>query len=275
MKKPMIGNKPERVSGSVIVTWYGQAGFRLTSGDTSILIDCFLTTENLARHYPPLVAAEEFTGITVVLCTHEHPDHMDLPFLRDFCAVNKVAPIVVPTPIIDIAVDGGLDPARLIGAVPGQTLRVAGVAVHPLAALHGIGGNEPVVYEFAKDDGPARFLGYVMDIGEIRFYHFGDGLVYPELPAAIVELAPDVLMVPINGRDHMRESKGVVGNMNEAEAALLCAQVQPKYIIPMHYDMILGNTGNLGHFVSLVHEANCGATVVVPARARAIVLALP
>lgn len=270
----MIGDKFDQVLGSVVVTWYGQAGFRLTSGGTRVLIDCFLT-DYLARNYPPPAAPEEFADITLVLCTHEHPDHMDLPFLRNFCAINKVAPIVMPMPVIDIAVDGGLDPARLVGATPDQTLSVAGVAVHPLAALHGSGGTEPVRYEFATDDGPVRFLGFAMDIGEIRFYHFGDGLLYPELPAAIAGLAPDVLMVPINGRDHMREAKGVVGNVNEAEAAWLCAKVQPKYVIPMHYDMILGNTGNLGHFVSLMHETNCGAAVVVPALARAIALALP
>jgi L-ascorbate metabolism protein UlaG (beta-lactamase superfamily) len=49
-------------------------------------------------------------------------------------------------------------------------------------------------------------------------------------------LAPDVLMVPINGRDHVRESRGIVGNMNETEAAWLCAEVGPSYAIPMHYE---------------------------------------
>ena len=97
--------------------------------------------------------------------------------------------------------------------------------MHPVPALHGIGGDQPVAYEFAPAGGPVRFLGYVVEIGGIRFYHAGDGLVYPELPAALAALAPDVLMLPINGRDYMRESAGIVGNMNEAEAAWLCAQV--------------------------------------------------
>ena len=88
----------------------------------------------------------------------------------------------------------------------------------------------------------------MIEIGGIRFYHAGDCLVYPELPAALAELAPDVLMLPINGRDHMRETAGIVGNMNETEAAWLCAQVAPSYVIPMHYDAIKGNTGDPGHF---------------------------
>ena len=182
---------------------------------------------------------------------------------------------MVPAPVVEIAAAAGLDRARLTGAAPGQELREAGVTVHPVPALHGIGGDQPVAYEFAPGGGPVRFLGYVVEIGGIRFYHAGDGLVYPELPAVVSALAPDVLMLPINGRDHMRESAGIVGNMNETEAAWLCAQVAPSYVIPMHYDAIEGNTGDPGHFTTLVHQAGTPAAVVVLPRARPVILTLP
>jgi L-ascorbate metabolism protein UlaG (beta-lactamase superfamily) len=81
-------------------------------------------------------------------------------------------------------------------------------------------------------------------------------------------------MIPINGRDHMREANGIVGNMNETEAAWLCAEVTPTYVIPMHYDAIASNTGDPGHFTALVHES-AAATVLVPPRAKPITLALP
>jgi L-ascorbate 6-phosphate lactonase len=89
------------------------------------------------------------------------------------------------------------------------------------------------------------------------------------------ELAPDVLMIPINGRDHMRESRGIVGNMNETEAAWLCAEVGPAFVIPMHYDAIAGNTGDPGQFTRLVRESAAHATVLAPPRARVFALALP
>jgi L-ascorbate metabolism protein UlaG (beta-lactamase superfamily) len=274
MEWSMTGDQPGRAPRFASITWYGQAGFRVDSGDARVLIDPFLS-DHRARHYPPPASAGEFADITVVLCTHEHLDHMDLPFLREFCAVNETAPIVVPAPVVGIAADGGVDAARLVGAAPGEKLLVGGVGVHPLPALHGIGGDEPVVYEFATDGGPVRFLGYVMDIGEIRFYHSGDCLVYPELPDALTDLAPDVLMLPINGRDHMREAEGIVGNMNETEAAWLCAQVDPAYVIPMHYDAIRGNTGDPGHFATRVHAAGGTAAIVIPRLTRTITLALP
>jgi L-ascorbate metabolism protein UlaG (beta-lactamase superfamily) len=237
----MKDNYPERPDCFVSVTWYGQAGFRLAAGDSRVLIDPFLT-DRPDRRYPPPAAA---------------------------------APIVLPAPVIEIAEGGGLDRARLVGAAPGEELCEGGVRVHPVPALHGLGGDQPVVYEFAPDGGPARFLGYLAEIGGIRFFHSGDSLVYPELPVTLSALAPDVLMIPINGRDHMREASGIVGNMNETEAAWLCAEVGPAYVIPMHYEAIARNTGDPGQFTTLVHESGGTTAVIVPPRAKSITLALP
>src|SRR5271166_295798 len=264
----------ERPGRFASLTWYGQSGFRLAAGDSRVLIDPFLTDRSDRRYRPPATAAD-FSDITLVLCTHEHVDHLDPPFLREFCAVNPTATIVVPAPVVELAVGAGVDRSRLTGAAPGEELHDKDVTVHPVPALHGIGGDEPVVYEFCSGGGPVRFLGYVIDIGGIRFYHSGDGLVYPELPATLSALAPDVLMIPINGRDHMRETRGIVGNMNETEAAWLCAEVGPAFVIPMHYDAIAGNTGDPGRFATLVRESAAPTTVLAPPRARPVTLALP
>jgi L-ascorbate 6-phosphate lactonase len=259
---------------SVSITWYGQSGFRLGAGESQLLIDPFLTDRD-DRNYRPPASAAEFADVTLVLCTHEHVDHLDLPFLREFCAVNSRARIVVPAPVVEIAAGAGVDRARLVGAAVGEELREADVTVHAIPAMHGIGGDQPVAYEFAPGGGPARFLGYVAELGGIRFYHAGDGLVYPELPEVLAALTPDVLMLPINGRDHMRESAGIVGNMNETEAAWLCAKVAPSYVIPMHYDAIKGNTGDPGHFTTMVHRADAAAAILIPTRGRRVTLTVP
>ena len=258
---------------SVSVTWYGQSGFRLAAGESRVLIDPFLS-DRPDRRYPPPASAADFADVTLVLCTHEHADHLDLPFLREFCAVNSTATIVVPAPVVELAVGRGVDRSRLVGAAPGEEHRDRDMTVHPVPALHGMGGDKPVVYEFSPGGGPVRFLGYVMEVGGIRFYHSGDCLIYPELPATLSALAPDVLMIPINGRDHMRESRGIVGNMNETEAAWLCSEVGPAFAIPMHYDAIASNTGDLGHFTTLVRESAAATTVLAPPRARPVTLAL-
>jgi L-ascorbate 6-phosphate lactonase len=264
----------ERAARSVSLTWYGQSGFRLAAGESRVLIDPFLTDRSDRRYRPPATAAD-FADITLVLCTHEHADHLDLPFLREFCAVNPAAPIMVPEPVIEVAAAGGIGRDRLTGAEPGRDVQHGDVTVHPVPSLHGIGGDEPVVYEFSADGGPVRFLGYVLEVGGVRFYHSGDCLVYPELPATLSALSPDVLMLPINGRDHMRESAGLVGNMNETEAAWLCGQVGPVYAVPMHYDAIAHNTGSPGHFTTLMRESEAPTTVLVPPRAQPFAVTLP
>lgn len=260
----------ERSVRRVTFTWYGQAGFRLAGGDSQVLIDPFMS-ERDSRRYPPVAAPGDFTGITLALCTHEHLDHMDAGFLPAFARANSVAKIVVPAPVMETAAGLGLDRDRLIGAVSGTQITDRDASIRPLPALHGVGGDgKPVVYEFL--DG--RFLGYLIEVGGARVFHSGDGLVYPELAPALKELAPDVLMLPINGRDHMREEAGVVGNMNEAEAAWLCAEVAPEFVIPMHYEMFTGNRGDVGRFASYLHEsvADGGPVMVMPSRGRPFTL---
>jgi L-ascorbate 6-phosphate lactonase len=251
------------------LTWYGQAGFRLDGGQSSVLIDPFFA-ERDDRRYPPTARAEDFADVTLVLCTHEHIDHLDLAFLPGFAETNDQAKIVVPAAVLDVAIEGGLAPDRLIGAVPGEKIKDRDVTVHPLPALHGMDDPGPAVYEFLDN----RFLGYVFEVGGVRVFHAGDGLIYPELIPALQELAPEVMLLPINGRDYMREQRGLVGNMNEAEAAWLCDQVGPAYIIPMHYEMFAGNRGDVGKFASLVHEhaADGGPVLVMPSRARSFTL---
>src|SRR5580693_10091387 len=135
----MKDHHPERPGRFASLTWYGQSGFRLAAGDSRVLIDPFLTDRPDRRYRPP-AAAPDFADITLVLCTHEHVDHLDLPFLREFCAVNPAARVVVPLPVVEVAAAGGIDRARLVGAVPGEELHDRDVTEHPVPSLHGIGG---------------------------------------------------------------------------------------------------------------------------------------
>ena len=48
----------ERAGRSVSLTWYGQAGFRLTAGDSRVLIDPFLTDRDDRNYRPPASAAD-------------------------------------------------------------------------------------------------------------------------------------------------------------------------------------------------------------------------
>src|SRR5258705_10267884 len=91
----------ERAGRSVSLTWYGQAGFRLTAGDSRGLIDPFLIGRPDRRYQPPAAAAD-FADVPLVLCTHQAVYHLDLPFLPEFCAVNSAARIVLALPVVEV-----------------------------------------------------------------------------------------------------------------------------------------------------------------------------
>jgi len=135
---------------SVSITWYGQSGFRLAAGDSRILIDPFLTDRS-DRRYPPPASAADFADVTLVLCTHEHVDHLDLPFLREFCAVNSQAPIVVPAPVVEIAAKAGVGRDRLTGAAPGELFMVRNVGnIVPSADGGPMGGVAAAIEQVAS-----------------------------------------------------------------------------------------------------------------------------
>ena len=57
-----------------------------------------------------------------------------------------------------------------------------------------------------------------------------------ELTAALKPLRVGVALLPINGRDAERESRGIVGNMDAAEAAELALDLGASRLVPYHWD---------------------------------------
>ncbi len=254
--------------GELRVTWLGQAGFQLEAGSEQVLIDPFFSPHP-GRAYAPHEDWPTLARTTVVLCTHEHEDHLDVPFLLRLLEAGARPAVIVPAPVRTAASSAGIEAALLLGAEPARAIERAGLTVRPVPAFHGRGGDESVAYGFnhATDASDAvRYLGYVVELGGLRVYHSGDTLLYPEMAEILMALKPDVMLLPINGRDFMRERTGCVGNLNEGEAAWLCAEVGPRYVIPMHYDAMGDNLGDVGRFVTALRAIGAPVTAVVPAR---------
>ena len=75
-------------------------------------------------------------------------------------------------------------------------------------------------------------------------FHAGDTIWWPGLEAELRELTPDVAILPINGRDAMRERAGVWGNLTAHEAAALAAAAGVPAVVPCHFDGVAGNLGD-------------------------------
>ena len=93
--------------------------------------------------------------------------------------------------------------------------------------------------------------------------------------ACAVELARAGCRLVINGRDPERESRNVVGNLNEREAAWLAREIRADLLVPMHYDLFPGNRGYPSLLLHSIERDHPGVAVHVPARNRAFVYTAP
>jgi L-ascorbate metabolism protein UlaG (beta-lactamase superfamily) len=97
---------------------------------------------------------------------------------------------------------------------PGE-YEVAGVSVIGVATYH----------DAEKGARHGRNTVYLIEIDDVRVCHLGDlGHKLDDAEAEAVA-SPDVLLVPVGG----------ASAMNAAQAAEVVRQLEPRYVVPMHY----------------------------------------
>lgn len=254
------------------LSWLGQAGFILRAGEATALLDPFLGSHD-GRLYESGLAPARAEGIDLVLCTHEHVDHFDADSAPAIAKASPGAVFVVPTPIVDMVTEAGVPADRVVGLQPGETAELAAFTVRAVPAMHGVTMEDAYGFGESLSGGLVRFLGYVVDAGDVRLYHAGDTIHFEGMETMLRELAIDVAMLPINGRDPEREARGIVGNLSEREAAWLAREIEAGVAIPMHYDMFARNHGYPAHLVESVERDHPGVPVLVPVRERPFVWA--
>lgn len=253
--------------GEVALWWLGQSSYLLRLGSATVLVDPFLAPHP-DRLVPPPFAPEDARGIDLVAVTHDHLDHLDADSLPVVAAASPGARFVAPLPVVDRL---GVDAGRVTGLEPGDAADLAGIRVHAVAAAHGDDPADAYGFSGAARDGRCRFLGFVFDAVGVRVYHAGDTIPFDGLAERLAELAPDVALLPINGRDAEREALGIVGNLDEREAVELAAAAGVDLLVPMHYDMFAANPGSPGKAVELARDEHPGLAVLVPSRERPFV----
>jgi L-ascorbate metabolism protein UlaG (beta-lactamase superfamily) len=253
--------------GEAGIWWLGQSTVALRGAHANVLIDPFLTPHP-DRLVPPAFGPREVGGLNAVLITHEHWDHFDADAMPGLADASPHATFVVPEPLVDATVALGIDAARVVGAQPDRAVELDGVTVHPVPACHGLEPADAYTFGQELSDGLYRYLGYVVDLGRVRIYHAGDTIPFDGLEAKLRELAVDVALLPINGRDAEREAQGIVGNMDAREAAHVAEASGADVVVPIHFDMFEANPGDPGALVDAVVRERLDVGVLVLSRAR-------
>ena len=236
---------PPSDDGTVSVSWLGQAGFAVRYRDVRLLIDPYLSDSLVelcagsifphVRMMPAPVQPAALRGITAVLCTHAHGDHLDPGTVPVVAAHNPGCRIVLPRAELAAARQLSVPAACCLPCSAGETLPLAdGVTVTAIPAAH----------ETLKVDaaGEHHFLGYILTLGEVRLYHSGDCVPFPALPGLLHAARIDVALLPVNGRDAYRLAHDILGNFTFTEAAALCRDAGIPHLIPHHFGLFAFNT---------------------------------
>lgn len=194
------------------IKWLGQSGYLLSDGETAICIDPYLSdVVNRIAGRPRMVDAPirpEDLRADVVICTHNHVDHVDLDAIprmhkaqMTFCAPSDCAQTLE-----DLGV------TRYVPFDEGAQAAAGGFLLEAVFADHTV---------------PA--IGVVITYEGKRLYFTGDTCYNPRL----AKVGCDLLFVCINGK---------LGNMSVEEAVKLTNEIKPKLAIPNHYGMFASNT---------------------------------
>lgn len=179
------------------ITKYGHSCLQVRDNDANILIDPGVFSSGF----------EGLTGLTGILVTHVHADHLDAGKIATLAAANPQAAIYAETAAVDELAKAGVSATA---ATAGQTLDL-GTPVEPFGELHAV----------IHADLP-RFgnVGYL--IGG-RLLHPGDALTVPDFDV-------EILAVP-----------AMAPWMALKEAVDFERAVAPKVAIPIH-EALLRNT---------------------------------
>jgi L-ascorbate metabolism protein UlaG (beta-lactamase superfamily) len=201
------------------ITWYHHA-------------TVLLRRENLAVYIDPWQIPAESPAADIILITHEHYDHYSPPDIRQLSKENTQ--VVVPRSML------GQTAANAHAMKPGETVKLGQVTITAVPA-----------YNLRKTFHPLHqcWLGYVVEIAGVRYYHAGDTDLTPEMR----EVRANVVFLPVSG----------TYTMDAAQAAQAALAIRPNLAIPIHWGKVVGDERDARQFVEKV-----GATAQILEKAR-------
>jgi L-ascorbate 6-phosphate lactonase len=222
--------------------------------------------EPVIRQRPARLTSEELAGLVhAVLVTHEHPDHLDPGLAHALTAAG--VPVFLPRGCVPAAEACGHPAAALRPLEVGQPVDVCGFEVVAVPALHALAGGGYGRYtEWLDEAGAHRAVGFIVRGGGRVLFHGGDTVMWHGLADRLGAARVDTCLLPVNGRDWLREERGLVGNLTARESADLAAACGADVLVPIHFDGVVGNTGSPGEVVDYASVAYPQLSVLLPGR---------
>ena len=240
-------------SGKTELLWLGQASFRIkTPGGKTIVVDPWLTGgPKTPAPYKTDISA--LGKVDLLLVTHAHVDHIgDAPDLAKMHKTKLYGPADMVTPLITL----GVLPADLGHRFnkTGSVKPLPGIKVTAVQAEHSslLVWNNPATGK--NESHPAgEAVGYIIELENgFKIWHMGDTGLFGDMKFISERYKPDLVLMPIGGNFTMAPDDAAFAARN---------WIQPKMVIPMHYNSNPLTPGTLAEF----QDAMKGSTVkVVP-----------
>ncbi len=207
------------------ICWLGQGGFLLRDGEHSVCIDPYLSdvVNRIAgrpRMVAPCIAPSELRA-DVVICTHDHLDHVDIDAIPAMPKANTL--FLAPEHARERLLACGVEHYHPFDE--GDVFEIGGFSIKAVFADHTV---------------PA--IGVILHHGDLTLYFSGD-TEYHERLEELKNEQIDAMFICINGK---------LGNMNVDEAVKLTERIAPRVGVPIHYGMFASNTEDPKKYITRV-----------------------
>jgi L-ascorbate metabolism protein UlaG (beta-lactamase superfamily) len=215
------------------IRFLGHAAFEFSDGDTTVLIDPFITGNPAAT-----VTADELNA-DVILLTHGHGDHY-----------GDVIPIAKRTGATVVAI------VEIAGELEGEGLEnlsnpnLGGTVTFEWGSVKLVPAWHTSTTPKGTVNTPA---GMIVEIGGKTIYHLGDTSLFGDLELIGRRHAIDVALVPIGG--HF--------TMDRHDAVEAVRMIGPRQVIPCHYNTFPPIQADAGAFKADVESSTASEVIVL------------
>jgi L-ascorbate metabolism protein UlaG (beta-lactamase superfamily) len=215
-------------SGGITVTWIGHSSFLINLEGTAILTDPVfsekvgvsvlgLATIGLRRFVPPALQMTDLPHLDLVLVSHAHMDHYDIPTLHQ---LRRDVPLIMARDTSEFVEDVGFSNLRELDW--GQTAEVDGVRIEAVPVKHW--GRR---YPWDRDRG---YNGLLFTKHKRSILFAGDTAYSDQLIAALKGRRPDVALLPIGGYNPY-----IYTHASPEQAWDMFHEMQARFLIPIHW----------------------------------------
>jgi L-ascorbate metabolism protein UlaG (beta-lactamase superfamily) len=213
---------PHPDTGQIAVTFVGHATAMLTSPLARVITDPYMGDHfmGLRRARAACLHPDDVADLNLVLISHAHRDHLDLPSLRRLA--GWVAVVVPPrcAPLVK-----GLGFGRVVELAPGQSFNYADVEITAVAAFHQ--GSRGL-----WDRGWRGAVGYLVRSAGASVYFAGSTGYFSGFEELGRRLHPDVALLPVAGYEPLDLRQD---NLSPLDAVQAFADLGAKLLVPIGY----------------------------------------